>query len=58
MGTEASCMSAIRRQGDGEHVHRGAQVIGQSADGEPRERSSDQGRRQRVQVFAQQVQTI
>ena len=45
LGVEAARVSAVRRQRDGKHVHRGAQVVRQSADGEPRERSSDEGRR-------------
>ena len=51
-------MSSVRRQGDGEHLHRGDEVVSQSVDGEPRERAGNEGRRQRVQVLAQQVQTI
>jgi len=54
---EASRMPAVRRQRDGKHLHRGDEVVSQSSDGEPRERSSDEGR-QRVQVLTQQVQTI
>ena len=35
LSAETSGMSAVRRQGDGEHVYRGAQVLGQSPHGEP-----------------------
>ena len=55
---EAAGVPSVRGEGDGEHVHRGIEVVSQSADGEPWERSSDEGRRQWVQVLAQQVQTI
>jgi len=58
LSTETSSMSTVRRQGDGKHLHRGAEILRQSTDGEPRERSSDEGRWQRLQVLPQQVQTI
>ena len=60
MSTEAARVSSVRGEGDGVDLHRGDEVVGQPADGEPRECAGQQGRRQRqrVQVFAQQVQAI
>ena len=46
---EIPSLSNVRRQGDGEHVHRGAQVHYQSSDGKPRERSGGKGRQWRLE---------
>ena len=48
----------LRREGDGEHVHRGAEIHRQSSDGKPRGRARGKGWQWRLEILAHQIQAV
>jgi len=48
----------LRREGDGEHVHRGVEIHRQSSDGKPRGRARGKGWQWRLEILAHQIQAV